>query len=276
MLWLPFRRAWRNPIFQGGLNEFARNTVRWTHGMNYLILLSIVLFITWPKEEFLSLRDLPFAYNALGGAVLIILAYINCSQGARKLVGAGYVSLREWVALVPVAPQVFLRGYMVIGLVESLFFWALSLPLLTAAASVSGESLAHLGAGVLLILVCTGSYRMVAMALLLWLERDEFVLYLLVRVVYICCILVSGFLFPLGNPVLAFVQVSIWHNPQRLQDIVCFGTSVPTWIVTVGLHLLLGGLFYIIASTRVHRLRHRLTPSGAPQEDSGRGNPPAV
>ncbi len=276
MLWLPFRRAWHNPIFRGGVDEFTRNTVRWTHGMNYLILLSIVLFITWPKEEFLSLRDLPFAYNALGGAVLIILAYINCSQGARKLVGEGYVSLREWVTLVPVPSQAFLRGYMVIGFVESLFFWGLSLPLLTVAASVSGESLSHLGAGALLILVCTGSYRMIAMALLLWLERDEFVLYILVRVVYVFFILVSGFVFPVCNPVLAFVQVSIWHNPQRLQDVTVFGTSVPAWIVTIGVHLLLGGLFYIIASVRVHRLRHRTTPSGVSQEDSGRGNTPTV
>ena len=101
MRWFPFRRAWRNPVFRGGLEEFARNPVRWSHGVNYLMLLAIVIFIAWPKEGFLNLRDLPFTYVPLGVSVLAILAYINFSQGSRKLLGSEYISLQDWLSLAP-------------------------------------------------------------------------------------------------------------------------------------------------------------------------------
>ncbi len=276
MLWLPFRHAFHNPIFRGGVEEFRRNNTRWSHGLNYLIILSIVLFIFWPKEEFLKLRDLPFTYTALGGAVLVILAYISFSQGSRKLLGVEYISLRDWLTLAPVTAGTFLRGYLAAGLLESLFFWSLSLPLLAIAASVAGESLGHLGAGCLIILVCLGSYRTIAVALLMYLERDEFVLYLLVRLLYVFFILVSGFILPLKvcNPVLAFADISILHEPQRLPSVSLLGVTVSGWMATVGLHLLLGGLFFIIASIRVHWIQRRATHSGTAEEEANSGEGP--
>lgn len=56
---LPFRQAWRNVIFQGAVETFVRDSVRWSHGLNYLIILAVVLFVTWPKEAFLALRVCP-------------------------------------------------------------------------------------------------------------------------------------------------------------------------------------------------------------------------
>ena len=52
-----------------------------SYSLNYVATLSAVLLITWPKEGFLNLRDLPFTYNALGGTTLIILAYLSVSRG---------------------------------------------------------------------------------------------------------------------------------------------------------------------------------------------------
>jgi hypothetical protein len=259
MFWLPFRRALRNPVFRGGLEEFTRNPVRWSHGVNYLILLAIVLFIAWPKEGFLKLRDLPFTYVPLGVSVLGMLAYINFSQGSRKLLGSEYISLRDWLSLAPLQGGVFLRGYLATGFLECVFFWGLSLPLLVLAAGVSGESLAHLGVGALLILICVGSYRVIAVALLLCCERDEFLLYLMARLLCVFFIVVSGFVLPVCNPVLAFVDSSIWHDPKRLAGVSFLGLTLPGGMVTGGLHLLLGGLFFIIASVRVRWIQHRAT-----------------
>ena len=255
--WLLVRRVFRNAIFQGGLEAFAKNTMLWTHGLNYLIVLSIILFITWPKEAFLNLRDLPFTYNALGGSTLILLAYISISQGSRMLLDEQYMSLREWVAFAPVRAGVFVRGYLAAGLLECGFFWALSLPLLVLAAGVSGESPAHLLAGSVVILICIGTYRMVAVALLLWLERDEFLLYLIVRVLYVFFILISGFIVPLCNPVLAFVDASLWPGRHQLSSLSGFGVTIPGWLITLALHLLIGGGFFIIATVRVRWIRRQ-------------------
>lgn len=189
---LPFRNAWRNVIFQGAVDTFARDAVRWSHGLNYLIILAVVLFITWPKEAFLALRDLPFTYIPLGAMSLALLSYVSFSQGSRKSVGEERMTLRDWLTLAPVEADTFTRGYLAFRLVECVFYWVLILPLLVMAAGVSGESLAHAAAGALIILVCTGSYRIVATALLLCLERDEFVLYLFVRLLYVFWILISG------------------------------------------------------------------------------------
>src|SRR5262245_61325868 len=165
-LWRFFRRAWHNPIFRGGLVTFAQQPTHRSYRLNYVATLSAVLLITWPKEGFLNLRDLPFTYNALGGTTLIILAYLNVSQGAHKFLGSRYLSLHDWLLLAPVKAGTFLRGYLAASCLELLLFWGLSLPLLVLAVRVCGESLAHVVIGILLIVGWPGSYRVVGVALL--------------------------------------------------------------------------------------------------------------
>jgi hypothetical protein len=268
MAWLPCRRAWRNPIFHGGLAAFAQQPMYRSYSLNYLAALATVLLITWPKEGFVNLRDLPFTYNALGGTTLIILAYLNMSQGATRSLGSRYLSLHDWLVLAPVPAGRFLRGYLAASCLELLLFWGLSLPLLILAAHVSGEPLLHLGIGMLIILVCAGSYRIVGVTLLTCFERDEFLLYILVRLLYVFFILGSGFVAPLYNPVLAFADASLW--PHRLGSVALLGLTLHGWVVTVVLHLLLGGGSFIIALARVYWVQRR----GAEREtrEEGRGH----
>ena len=259
MIPLAGRKALRNPIFHGALETMTRHGTPWTHGLNYAAVLSLALFITWPKEGFLSLRDLPFTYNAMGGTATIILAYLNFTQGARHLMAGREASLRDWLAFTPLPVGTLLRGYLAASGIETLFFWGLSWPLMVMAAGVSGESLAHLGTGMLVLLACLAAYRVIGVTLLIWFERDDFVLYILVRVVYLWFILVSGFVWPHANPVLAFIDTSIW--PRRLSPVslVISGSefTVPGWTVTVTLHLILGGLFSIIAALRTRWLQRQ-------------------
>lgn len=263
------RRASANPIFRGGLQTFGAHSTRWAHAMNYLAFLSTVLFITWPKEGFLSLRDLPFTYNALGGSVMIVLTYLNLSQGARRLFGSTYISLHDWLRLGPVEAGPLLRGYLAVSFLDTLFFWALSVPLLVLAASVSGEATVHWCTGLGILLVCVGSYRVVGVALLTCLERDEFLLYISVRALCLFFLLGTGMLAPWSNPVLAFADASIW--PSRLHGLTVYEWHVPAWLVTVGLHLLLGGLFFIIALFRVRWVRQRRVVSEAHEEGTEYG-----
>lgn len=268
---MPFRHAWRNVIFQGAVEAFSRDAVRWSHGLNYLIILAVVLFVTWPKEAFLAMRDLPFTYNALGGATIVLLSYVSFSQGSRKSVGEDRMSLRDWLTLAPVSADTFTRGYLAFGLLEGVFYWGLILPLLVMAAGVSGESLSHVAAGAMIILVCTCSYRILATALLLCLERDEFILYLVIRLLYVFWILVSGFSVPLCNPVLAFVDASLWHHRHALPSWPLLGGQVPGWTITLGLHLLIAGLFFIIATIRVRWIRYRAEQLGLAMQEGNHG-----
>lgn len=269
MIWIPFRRAWHNPIFRGGLEAFAQQPTHRSHSLNYVATLSMVLLITWPKEGFLNLRDLPFTYNALGGTTLIILAYLSVSQAAHKFLGSRYLSLHDWLILAPVPAGRFLRGYLAASFLEPLLFWGLSLPLLVLAARVSGEPPEHLAAGMMIILVCVGSYRIVGVTLLTFFERDEFLLYILVRVLYVFFILGSGFVVPLFNPVLAFADASIW--PHRLGTLELPGLTLHSWVVTVVLHLLLGGVFFIIALLRVSWVQRRGVGLQTSEEGIGHG-----
>jgi hypothetical protein len=200
-----------------------------------------------------------------------MLAYINISQGSRKLLGEQYMSLREWLSLAPLKAETFVRGYVAAGFLECGFFWALSLPLLVLAAGVAGESLAHAAAGSLIVLICAGTYRIVAVALLLCLERDEFLLYLLVRVLYGFMIVVSGFVWPVCNPIWAFANASLWHKDYRLQEQALPGIEIPGWGVTVGLHLLIAGLFFIIASVRVRWIRRQAMRLDVASEEAETG-----
>ena len=259
MIPLPGRKALRNPIFRGALETMTHQGARWTHGLNYAAVLSLALFITWPKEGFLSLRDLPFTYNAMGGTATIILAYLNFTQGARRLMAGTEASLRDWLAFTPLPAGTLLRGYLAAGGVETLFFWGLTWPLMVLAAGVSGESFAHLLTGMTVLLACLAAYRMIGVTLLIWFERDDFVLYILVRVAYLWFILVSGFVWPHANPVLAFIDTSIWPRRLAAVDLAVRDVDVtlPGWAVTVALHLILGGLFSIIAALRTRRLQRR-------------------
>jgi hypothetical protein len=259
MAWIPFRHAWSNPIFQGGLTTFVRHNPHGSHGLNYLIILSTVLFITWPKDNFLSLRDWPFTYNAFGGSALIILSYLSFHYGSQKAVTSGHLTLHDWLAMAPLEAAVFLRGYISIAILDLLFFWGLTLPLLVLAAGVAGESLSHLGTGLAVILVCTSTYRMIGIAMLIWLERDEFLLYMLVRLCYVFFILVSGFVIPVLNPVLAFVSTSIW--PQSMVIRQFYGLSLRGWEVAIALHLLLAGGFFIIALIGGRLIQRRMASS---------------
>ena len=272
MIPIPGRKALRNPIFRGALETMTRQGTRWTHALNYAAVLSLALFITWPKEGFLSLRDLPFTYNAMGGTATIILAYLSFTQGARHLMAGREVSLRDWLAFTPLPAGALLRGYLAASAVETLFFWGLTWPPMVLAAGVSGESFAHLATGMVVLLACLAAYRMIGVTLLIWFERDDIVLYILVRVVYLWFILLSGFVWPHANPVLAFIDTSIW--PRRLSTVSIVLSdaefTLPGWAATVALHLILGGLFSIIAALRTRRLQ-RLALRGASEGDEDDG-----
>jgi hypothetical protein len=64
------------------------------------------------------------------------------------------------------------------------------------------------------------------------------------------------------NPVLAFVDASLWHQRHPLPSLAYMGYAVPGWAVTVALHLLIGGLFFIIAIIRVRWIRRLALRAG--------------
>jgi hypothetical protein len=86
---------------------------------------------------------------------------------------------------------------------------------------------------------------------------------------YVFFILGSGFVAPIVNPVLAFADASIW--PRRLEAWELPGVVLPGWVATVVLHLLLGGVSFIIALLRVRWVQHRGARFEAGKEGLGNG-----
>jgi hypothetical protein len=97
-------------------------------------------------------------------------------------------------------------------------------------------------------------------------ERDEFLLYIMARLLYVFFILVSGFVLPLWNPVLAFADASIW--PQHLMSLRLAGLKLHGWSATVVLHLLIGGGGFIIACVCGRWIQRRAVSSVANERDA--------
>src|SRR3989442_12158649 len=116
--------------------------------------------------------------------------------------------------------------------------------MLTLAAYASGEPRLHVGAGMLIIFVCAGSYRMLGVTLLTCFERDEFLLYILVRLLYVFFILGSGFVVPLFIPVLAFDDASLW--PHSLGCVALSGVTLRAWGGMAVVRLLIACVVFVI------------------------------
>ena len=69
--------------------------------------------------------------------------------------------------------------------------------------------------------------------------------------------------------VLAFADASLW--PHRLGSVTLFGLTLRGWVVTIVLHLLLGGGSFIIALARVHWVQRRGAARETREEDRGHG-----
>jgi hypothetical protein len=167
----------------------------------------------------------------------LIMAYLSFSYGASRLGDEmAQVSPRTLVRQ-GLAPDRAVLGLTLLTLGHTLFFVLLALPLLVAAAHVSGISTANFARALLLILVCTLAYRWLGLlTLCIWEERD-FLRYVAARVAFVVLVIATAFILPASNPLLGLISMTFGQDLGQV--VLLYGYELSYASVTLIIHLLL-------------------------------------
>jgi hypothetical protein len=226
-----------NPILRQGVSSYFLAKTPLTAALHYLMALASVLFVIWPKSQFLRIGSPPLTFSIEAIIATLIMAYLSFSYGASKfgdetaqvspqaLIGQGLVRRRAVVGLI------------VLTIGHTLFFVALALPLLVAAAHVSGISTENFGKALLLMVFCTLSYRWLGLLTLCVWESQDFMRYVVARAAFVAIVVGSAFLLPASNPLLGLISMSF--GEELGQVILLFGYELSYATVTLIIHLVL-------------------------------------
>lgn len=204
---------------------------------HYQLALCAVLFVIWPKSQYLRIGSPPLTFSILAIVTTLVMAYLSFSYGAKHLVPESEPHFRAWLLTCRVRPRGAIAGLALLSLVHTLFLLALALPLVLSAAYVSGVTTQSLGRALVFIVICTLSYRWLGiLALCLW-EQQEFLRYVVARVAFVLFVLGSAFFLPPVNPLLGLISMSF--GDELRQVVTLFGREAPYADVAQIIHLLL-------------------------------------
>jgi hypothetical protein len=226
-----------NSIIRYGVSNYFLAKAPLTTALHYLMALSSVLFVIWPKSQFLRVGSPPLTFSIEAIVATLIMAYLSFSYGASKFGDeTAQVSPQSLVG------QGLARRGAVVGLTvwtigHTLFFVGLALPLLVAAAHVSGVSTENFGRALLLMVVCTLAYRWLGLLTLCVWETQDFMRYVAARAVFVVIVVGSAFLFPASNPLLGLISMSF--GEELGQVVLLYGYELSYASVTLIIHLLL-------------------------------------
>jgi hypothetical protein len=235
-----------NPLLHRGVHSYFLSKAPLTVASHYLLALAAVLFVIWPKSQYLRVGSPPLTFSIQAIVATLIMAYLSFSYGAGKF---GEELAQE-------SPSSFMgqglswRGT-VLGLTaltigHTLFFVVLAFPLLIAAAHVSGVSTANFGKALLLMVSCTLAYRWLGiLTLCLW-EAHDFMRYVVARVAFVVFVLGSAFFLPPLNPLLGLISMSFGEELGQVVQV--FGHELSYATVTLIIHLLLLISAYIMVA----------------------------
>jgi hypothetical protein len=226
-----------NPILRHGVSSYFLAKAPLTAALHYLLALASVLFVIWPKSQFLRVGSPPLTFSIEAIVATLITAYLSFSYGASKfgdetaqvspkaLLGQG---LTQRSAVV---------GLTVLTIGHTLFFIVLALPLLVAAAHVSGIATENFGRALLLMMLCTLAYRWLGLLTLCLWETQDFMRYVVARAAFVVIVVGSAFLFPASNPLLGLISMSF--GEELGQVVLLYGYELSYATVTQIIHLLL-------------------------------------
>ena len=226
-----------NPIVRHGVQIYFLKKAPLTVALHYLMALAAVLFVIWPKSQYLRVGSPPLTFSILAIVATLIVAYLSFSFGADRLSDETTPFSRSWLLGLNIDLHTAISGFTLLTLVHTLFLVTLAFPLLVAAAHVSGTSTQSFGLALLLMVTCTLAYRWVGLLTLCMWERQEFVRYVVARAAFVVFVLASAFFFPPLNPLLGFISMSFGEELGQVMTL--FGQQVPYATVSLIIHLLL-------------------------------------
>src|ERR671922_2436129 len=78
-------RLMANPILHQGVSSYFLAKAPLTAALHYLMALAMVLFVIWPKSQFLRVGSPPLSFSIEAIVATLIMAYLSFSYGAGKL-----------------------------------------------------------------------------------------------------------------------------------------------------------------------------------------------
>jgi hypothetical protein len=226
-----------NPVLRQGMQSYFRSKVPLTAALHYVLALASVLFVIWPKSQYLRIGSPPLTFSIVAIVATLIMAYQSFAYGAGKLRGESLPSSRPRASGPHVRPQGAVFGLTVLTIVHTCFFVLLAFPLLIAAAHVSGITAESFGIALLLIITCILAYRWLGiLALCLW-EGHEFIRYVVARVAFVVFVLGSAFFLPPLNPLLGLISMTF--GEELGQTVLLVGHQLSYALVSLIIHLLL-------------------------------------
>jgi hypothetical protein len=226
-----------NPIVHWGVHSYFLSKAPLTVASHYLLALAAVLFVIWPKSQYLRVGSPPLTFSIQAIVATLIIAYLSFSYGAgkfgeepaqespRSLIGRGL----PWRGAV--------LGLTALTIGHTVFFIILAFPLLIAAAHVSGISTMNFGKALLLMVSCTLAYRWLGLLTLCLWEAQDFMRYVVARVAFVMFVLGSAFFLPPLNPLLGLISMSF--GEELGQVVTVFGRELSYATVALIIHLLL-------------------------------------
>lgn len=235
-----------NPIVRQGAYSYFLSKEPLTAALHYLLALATVLFVIWPKSQYLRVGSPPLTFNIEAIVATVIMAYLSFSYGAGKLGNEGTYASPGMLIAQGVPRRGLVAGLIVLTIGHTLFFVALALPLLVAAAHVSGVSGGNFGRALCLIVMCTLAYRWLGLLTLCVWETHDFLRYVVVRAAFVGFVLGSAFFLPSVNPVLGLISMSFGEELGQVVIVFQHELSYATVALIIHLLLLLGAYIMVV------------------------------
>jgi hypothetical protein len=226
-----------NSILRNGVSTYFLAKAPLTAALHYLMALASVLFVIWPKSQFLRVGSPPLTFSIEAIVATLIMAYLSFSYGASKFGDEMAQVSPQSLIVQGLARRGAMVGLTVWTIGHTLFFVGLALPLLVPAAHVSGISTENFGRAVLLMVVCTLAYRWLGLLTLCVWETQAFMRYVAARAAFVVIVVGSAFLFPASNPLLGLISMSF--GEELGQVVLLYGYELSYASVTLIIHLLL-------------------------------------
>ena len=242
----PVKRLATNPILRQGAYSYFLSKEPLTAALHYLLALATVLFVIWPKSQYLRVGSPPLTFDIEVIVATVIMAYLSFSYGAGKL-GDEVAQVTPRLLISQGLPRRgMVAGLTVLTLGHTLFFVVLALPLLVAAAHVSGVSPENFGRALLLMVICTLAYRWLGLLTLCVWETQDFMRYVVARAAFVVIVLGSAFFLPSVNPLLGLISMSFGEELGQVVMLFHYELSYATVALIIHLLLLLGAYIMVL------------------------------
>ena len=235
-----------NPIVRQGASSYFLARPPLTAALHYLMALASVLFVIWPKSQFLRIGSPPLTFSIEAIIATLIMAYLSFSYGASKFGDETAQVSPQTLIEQGLARRSAVVGLMVLTVGHTLFLVLLALPLLVAAAHVSGISRENFGRALLLMMLCTLAYRWLGLLTLCVWESQDFMRYVVARAAFVVIVIGSAFLFPASNTLLGLISMSFGEELGQVVRVFGYELSYATVTLIIHLLLLLGAYIMVV------------------------------